>query len=69
MGTEWGRREHSTVRNVTFERGCLADTFEIFYASREALIAMGVPITTELAVNLPQSFPNQYAEPPKNWVG
>ena len=67
MGTEWGRREHSTVRNVNFERGCLAQSFDIYYASREALIAMGVPINNELL--LPQSFPNQYAEPPKNWVG
>ena len=67
MGTEWGRREHSTVRNVNFERGCLAQSFDIYYASREALIAMGVPINNELL--LPQSFPNQYAEPPKNWIG
>lgn len=69
MGTEWGRKEHSKVRTIAFDRGCLAQSFEIYYASREALIAMGVPITNELAVNLPQSFPNNYAQPPKGWVG
>lgn len=69
MGTEWGRKEASKVRNVTFERGCLAQSFEIYYASRDALIQMGVPVTNTLSVNLPQSFPNNYATPPKNWVG
>lgn len=70
MGTEWGRKERSKVRNIAFDRGCLAQSFDIYYASREALIAMGVPITNELAVNsLPQSFPNGYAQPPAGWVG
>ena len=69
MGTEFGRKERSTVKNVEFTRGCLASSFDIYYASREALIAMGVPITNELQVNLPQSFPNTYCTPPKNWVG
>ena len=69
MGTEWGRKERSLVKTVTFDRGCLAQSFDIYYASREALIAMGVPVTNELQVNLPQSFPTQYAEPPKNWCG
>lgn len=69
MGTEWGRKEHSKVHNVTFDRGCLAQSFDIYYASREALINMGVPITNKLSTNLPQSFPSGYAQPPKNWNG
>ena len=69
MGTEWGRKERSKVKTVAFERGCLAQSFDIYYASREALIAMGVPITNELTANLPQSFPDKYATPPKNWRG
>ena len=69
MGTEWGRKEYSKVHNVTFERGCLAQSFDIYYASREALIGMGVPIVNQLTVNIPQSFPNGYAQPPKNWNG
>jgi hypothetical protein len=69
MGTEWGRKEHSKVHNVPFERGCQAQSFDIYYASREALIAMGIPLFNELQVGLPQSFPNGYAQPPKNWVG
>jgi len=69
MGTEWGRKEHSKVHNVSFERGCQAQSFDIYYASRESLIAMGVPLFNELQVGLPQSFPNGYATPPKHWQG
>jgi hypothetical protein len=69
MGTEWGRKETSKVHNVSFERGDLAQSFDIYYASRESLIEMGVPITNELKVTFPQGFPNGFAQPPKGWVG
>ena len=62
MGTEWGRKEQSKVYTVEFERGCLAQSFDIYYASRESLIAMGVPIHNVLSVNIPQSFPDKYAK-------
>lgn len=67
MGTEWGRRETSRVHTVQFERGALARSFDIYYASRDALIAMGVPIHNVLF--MPQAFPNTYAKPPKDWNG
>jgi len=67
MGTEWGRRESSKVTTVQFERGCMARSQEIYYASREQLIRMGVPIHNTL--NVPQAFPSTYAEPPKGWNG
>jgi hypothetical protein len=70
MGTEWGRKERSRVNTIPFDKGALACSIDIYYASREALIAMGVPITNALtAANLPQSFPDKYAQPPKGWVG
>ena len=68
MGTEWGRKETSKVITVDFDRGFLAHSFDIYYASKESLIEMGIPLTNELQVNLPQSFPKKYATPPKNWV-
>lgn len=67
MGTEWGRREQSKVHTVQFDRGCLARSMEIYYASRDQLIRMGVPIQNVLSV--PQAFPSAYAEPPKGWNG
>lgn len=69
MGTQFGRAEKSKVKTVEFERGYLAKTFNIYYASRQSLIDMGVPITTGLQVNLPKSFPGTYCEPPKGWQG
>lgn len=69
MGTEWGKREKSKVHSVSFERGILAQSLDIYYASRESLIEMGVPLTNRLKANLPQSFPGKYAEPPKHWQG
>lgn len=69
MGTEWGRKERSRVNTIPFDKGVLAYSIDIYYASRKALIAMGVPIYTTLSSNLPQSFPDKYAQPPKGWVG
>ena len=69
MGTEWGRKERSRVKTIPFDKGALACSIDIYYASREALIAMGVPISNALTTNLPQSFPDKYAQPPKGWVG
>lgn len=67
MGTEWGRREASKVNTVSFEKGCLARSFEIYYASRDQLIKMGVPLQNVLTV--PQAFPSAYAQPPQGWQG
>lgn len=67
MGTEFGRAEKSKVKTVEFQRGLLAHSLDIYYASRESLIEMGVPLTNDLKINLPKSFPNSYCEPPKNW--
>jgi hypothetical protein len=69
MGTAWGQKKDSKVFTTDFNRGCLALSQDIYYASRESLIEMGVPITNELKVKLPQSFPGKYAEPPSGWRG
>jgi hypothetical protein len=69
LGTEWGKREKSKVQTVDFERGCEAQSTDIYYASRESLIQMGVPIGNNLKVNIPKSFPNKYVQPPIGWQG
>lgn len=69
MGTEWGRKESSSVNHISFERGFLAHDIDIYYASRESLIEMGVPLSNKLKVSAPQSFPERYAKPPKGWRG
>lgn len=70
MGTKWGEAKESKVINVEFERGILAVSTEIFYASRQSLIQMGVPIGNEKQVSFPEAFADsKYAKPPKNWKG
>jgi len=68
MGTEFGRREESKVEHVEFERGTLAHTSDIYYASRDSLIEMGVPLSNH--AKLPKSFSdNDYCKPPRGWTG
>lgn len=70
MGTKWGDAKESKVINVEFERGVLAVSTEFFYASRQSLIEMGVPIGNEKQVSFPDAFADsKYAKPPKNWKG
>ena len=67
METAWGSAKDSKVVNVEFDKGELISSFDIFYASRESLLEMGVPLLNETKVSFPTSFPKKYATPPKNW--
>lgn len=69
MGSTWGQKVVSKVLETEFEKGFLSLSLDIFYASKNSLINMGVPINTENHVFFPQSFPNKYASPPNNWRG
>ena len=70
MGTQWGGAKESRVIEVEFERGILALSTNIYYASRQSLIEMGVPLGNEKQVSFPEAFADsKYAQPPKNWVG
>ena len=70
MGTKWGEAKESKVIEVEFERGILALSTNIYYASRQSLIEMGVPLGTEKQVSFPEPFADsKYAKPPKNWKG
>ena len=70
MGTKWGEAKESRVIEVEFEKGILALTTNIYYASRQSLIEMGVPLGNEKQVSFPEPFKDgKYAEPPKNWQG
>ena len=68
MGTTWGSKKKDSAVEVEFERGKLLDEFNLFYASRDALIGMGVPLTKENHISLPQGF-RDFATPPSNWEG
>jgi hypothetical protein len=67
MGSTWGQKVQSKVVETNFERGSLTFCLDIYYASRQALIDMGVPINVGSQVSFPQSFPGKYATPPSGW--
>ena len=70
MGTAWGNAKESRVIEVEFEKGILALTTNIYYASRQSLIEMDVPITNEKQVSFPEPFSGtKYATPPSGWNG
>jgi hypothetical protein len=69
METQWGESKTYKVKETTFERQSIIYGTDIYYASRESLIAMGVNLGNEKRVSFPQSFPNKYAKPPSGWKG
>jgi len=70
MGTSFGKAAESRVVEVNFEKGNLDFTTNIYYASRQNLIEMGVPLTNEKQVSFPEPFvDSKYATPPEGWNG
>ena len=70
MGTKWGEAKESRVIEVEFEKGILALTTNIYYASRQSLVEMGVPLGNEKQVSFPEPFADgKYAKPPRGWNG
>ncbi len=69
MGTKWGEAKESRVVEVEFEKGLLTLSTNIYYASRQSLIEMGVPVGNEKQVSFPEPFQDsKYAKPPKGWT-
>jgi hypothetical protein len=67
LGTEFSKNEISDkVRDVEFETGSLYTTFEIYYASRESLQAMGVPLEKTAQVSFPKAFPSKFCKSPRD---
>ncbi len=66
-GTTWGQAINSNVTKTDFTRNVLVFSLEIYYASRESLIEIGVPVRNESTYSLPSAFPNKFATPPSGW--
>jgi len=68
MSTAFGESKESKVVEVAFERECVIESVDLYYATRQSLIEMGVPITNEKQVSFPEPFKeSKYCKPPKNW--
>lgn len=70
MGTKWGEAKESRVVEVEFERSGIVLNTNVYYASRQSLLEMGVPLGNEKQVSFPEPFADsKYAKPPSNWKG
>jgi hypothetical protein len=66
IGTEFSKKEvDDQVTEVEFDTGSLDAQIEIYYASRESLIEMGVPVEKEAQVTFPTAFPSKFCKPPR----
>lgn len=68
IGTRFSKIEvQDKVSDTEFIIGNLLDTTIIFYASKNSLISMGVPIHKEVQiVKMPNAFPSNFCKPPIN---
>lgn len=71
-GTGWGSKLEDKVTRVSFEKGDMLVEMSMYYASKEALLEMGVDLqnTPKIAKEpvMPKAFGN-YCTPPKGWNG
>jgi len=71
-GTGWGIKLEDKVTRVSFEKGDMLVEMSVYYASKEALVEMGVDLqnTPKIAKDpvMPKAFGN-YCTPPKGWNG
>lgn len=67
LGTEWGSDKVSKVVSTTFNRDTILTDFVLYYTDREGLLALGIPLNSPAKVHFPESFPGNYAQPPKGW--
>ena len=66
-GTEFSKEAiRDAVTETTFEIGSLVTTQEIFYDYRDGLLAIGVPLTKEVKIVIPQAFPSRFCKAPKD---
>ncbi len=65
MGTEFSKESVTDrVVDVEFQIGSLSQTHNIYYASSESLIEMGVQLTKQTQVARPEAFPTKFCKPP-----
>lgn len=67
-GTGWGQKQEDKIKRISFEKGILIGEMIIYYASKSALIEMGVDVSSKKQIGMPQAF-GDYCKPPKGWVG
>ncbi len=69
LGATFGSKTESKVREISFASECCLGVLELYYTTRDGLIALGIDLTKTQKVAFPTAFSNQYATPPSGWSG
>jgi hypothetical protein len=71
-GTGWGSKLEDKVTRVSFEKGDMLVEMSVYYASKEALVEMGVDLQNTPKIAKEPAMPKacgNYCTPPKGWNG
>lgn len=71
-GTGWGQKLEDKVKKEYFERGEILTELVMYYASKNALIDMGIDLEDDPRIAehpAPQAFGTKYCQPPQGWQG
>ncbi len=72
-GTGWGKKLDDRVKKEYFDKGDLLTEIVTYYASKTALVDMGLDLDEDPRVSeepqMPKAFKSSYCQPPKGWVG
>lgn len=69
LGSAWGSKAESKVKEVEFKVGNLLTELTIYYTTREGLKQLGINLARTAQVVFPDHAPGKYCEKPANWVG
>lgn len=69
LGSSWGQKTESKVREVAFEVGTFLTQLDLYYTTREGLKTLGVDLSPKASVVFPDATPGRYCQAPAGWVG
>lgn len=69
LGSSWGQKTESKVREVAFEVGSFLTEALLYYTTREGLKKLGIDLTRSAQVVFPDHSPGSYCEKPSGWRG
>lgn len=68
LGSSWGQKTESKVREVAFEVGAFLTQLDLYYTTREGLKTLGVDLSPKASVVFPDATPSRYCQAPAGWV-
>jgi hypothetical protein len=69
LGSSWGQKTESKVKEVAFEVGNFLTELTLYYTTREGLKTLGIDVSRAAKVVFPDHSPGRYCEVPSGWNG